>query len=250
MSRKQSASREDSASAAPAGRKPAARNKGVATARPGKAGKTATSAPRLESSLPATRTPARYAAKQTIFRQGDPTGWVYQIGSGRVQLSVLSAHGKTAMIALLGPGDFLGEGCLAGQAFHLATATALVETEVFRIRRATMVRLLRDRNGLADRFMAFLLSRTIEIEADLVDQLFNSSERRLARVLLLLANVGKSATMEPIVPKISQEMLAARVGTTRSRINYFMNKFRKLGFIEYNGGLKVHSSLVNVIVHD
>ena len=234
--------RRGGSKAAPAETKKASRKKSVATAKTGKA----TTALRLAPGFSA----SRYAAKDPIFRQGEPTGWVYQIENGSVQLSVVSEHGKAAVIALLGPGDFLGEGCLAGQAFHLATATALADTEVVKIRRAAMARQLHERNGLADRFMAFLLSRTIEIEADLVDQLFNSSERRLARVLLLLANFGKNGSMEPVVPKISQEMLAARVGTTRSRINYFMNKFRKLGFIEYNGNLKVHSSLVNVIVHD
>jgi CRP-like cAMP-binding protein len=196
------------------------------------------------------RTALRFAPKQTLFRQGEPTGWIYQILAGRVQLSVVSAQGKAAVVALLGPGDFLGEGCLAGQAFHLSTAMAMVETVVVRFRRVAMVRMLREKSEFSERFMAFLLSRTIEIQADLVDQLFNSSERRLARVLLLLANFGKNGTMETIVPKISQELLAARVGTTRSRINFFMNKFRKLGLIEYNGGLKVHSSLVNVIVHE
>jgi CRP-like cAMP-binding protein len=203
-----------------------------------------------DAGLVAAGPPLGYAPKQAVFRQGEPTGWIYQILEGRVQLSVVSAQGKAAVVALLGPGDFLGEGCLAGQAFHLSTATAMVETQVVRFRRAAMVRMLRERSEFSERFMGFLLSRTIEIQADLVDQLFNSSERRLARVLLLLANFGKNGSMETIVPKISQELLAARVGTTRSRINFFMNKFRKLGLIEYNGGLKVHSSLVNVIVHE
>lgn len=250
MRRKRPAGRQGSARAAPADTKKATPKQRVAIAKPGRAAKTAASGLPPTARVMATGVPARYEPKEAIFRQGDPTGSIYRIGSGRVQLSVVSTHGKAAVIALLGPGDFVGEGCLAGQAFHLATATALVETEVVRFRRAAMARLLRERNGMADQFMAFLLSRTMEIEADLVDQLFNSSERRLARVLLLLANFGKNGSMEPIVPKVSQEMLAARVGTTRSRINYFMNKFRKLGLIEYNGGLKVHSSLVNVIVHD
>ena len=195
------------------------------------------------------RSLAVYQSKAALFRQGDPTGSIYQIRKGQVQISVLSKQGKAAVIALLGVGDFVGEGTLAGQPLHLATATALVETEVLRITKATMVKMLHEQPAVSAKLMTFLLSRYIEIEADLVDHLFNSSERRLARVLLLLANFGKDGTMKTI-PKISQEMLAARVGTTRSRVNFFMNKFRELGFIEYNGSLKVHSSLLNVIVHD
>lgn len=189
-----------------------------------------------------------YRPKTKLFRQGDPTGSIFQIREGKVQISIVSKAGKAAVIALLGPGDFVGEGALAGQPVHLSTATALVETEVTKFSRAAMVELLHDPR-VSDVFTAFLLSRYIEIEADLVDQLFNSTERRLARVLLLLANFGKDGKMESI-PKISQELLAARVGTTRSRVNFFMNKFRKLGLIEYNGGLKVHSALMNIIVHD
>lgn len=150
----------------------------------------------------------------------------------------------------MGPGDFFGEGCLAGQPLHLATASAMAECTLVRIEKDIMLRGLRDEPEFSQMFMEFLLSRNIQIEADLVDQLFNSSEKRLARVLLLLASFGKDGKMETVIPQINQETLAARVGTTRSRINFFMNKFRKLGFIEYNGKLKVHSSLLNVIVHD
>jgi CRP/FNR family cyclic AMP-dependent transcriptional regulator len=162
----------------------------------------------------------------------------------------VSEQGKEGVIAILGPGDFFGEGCLAGQPLHIATASAMTESDVVRIEKDSMIRALRDDPMFSQRFMAFLLSRNVQFEADLVDQLFNSSEKRLARVLLLLANFGKNGKMETVIPQINQETLAARVGTTRSRINYFMNKFRKLGFIEYNGKLRVHSSLLNVIVHD
>jgi CRP-like cAMP-binding protein len=162
----------------------------------------------------------------------------------------VSEQGKEGVVAILDSGEFFGEGCLAGQPLQLATASALTRSKVTRITKQTMVGLIRDQPRFSQFFMAFLLSRNIAIEADLVDQLFNSSEKRLARVLLMLANYGKDGKMEPVIPHISQDMLAARVGTTRSRVNFFMNKFRNLGLIEYNGGLKVHSSLLNVIVHD
>jgi CRP-like cAMP-binding protein len=154
------------------------------------------------------------------------------------------------VIAILGVGDFFGEGCLAGQRSHMASASAMSASTVVRLEMDTMIGVLHDEPKLSEMFMAFLLSRNIQFEADLVDQLFNSSEKRLARVLLLLANFGKGGKLEKVIPKISQEVLAAKVGTTRPRINFFMNKFRKLGLIEYNGGLKVHSSLLNIIVHD
>ena len=185
-----------------------------------------------------------------IFRQGDPADAVYFVRSGRIQLTVVSDQGKEGIIALFGPGDFFGEGCLAGQPVRMATALATTVASLARMEKTTMIRLLHERLDFAEQFMAFLVSRNIQVEADLVDQLFNSSEKRLARLLLLLANFNNDGELKMIVPKISQEMLAARVGTTRSRINYFMNKFRRLGLIEYNGEVKVHTSLLNVIVHD
>ncbi|MEJ0011679.1 MAG: Crp/Fnr family transcriptional regulator [Bauldia sp.] len=185
-----------------------------------------------------------------IFRQGDTADAVFYVRSGRIQLTVVSDQGKEGVIALFAPGDFFGEGCLAGQPMRMATALATTAASIARIEKATMVRLLHDTPEFAQSFMAFLVSRNIQVEADLVDQLFNSSEKRLARLLLLLANFNNDGELKLIVPKISQEMLAARVGTTRSRINYFMNKFRRLGLIEYNGEVKVHTSLLNVIVHE
>ncbi len=196
------------------------------------------------------QTKEKYKRGQAIFRQGDDADAVYYIDKGKVQITVASKQGKEGVIAILEPGEFFGEGCLAGQPLHMATASALAEAGVIRIGKDTMIRLLHEHPAFSQRFMRFLLSRNVQIEADLVDQLFNSSEKRLARVLLLLAHFGKDGRMEPVIPKISQDILAARVGTTRSRINYFMNKFRKLGFIEYNGTLKVNSALLNVIVHD
>jgi CRP/FNR family transcriptional regulator, cyclic AMP receptor protein len=196
------------------------------------------------------RTKEKYKRGQAIFRQGDDADAVYFIEKGKVHITVASKQGKEGVIAILEPGEFFGEGGLAGQPLHMATASAMAEALVVRIDKEVMIRLLRENPGFSQLFMGFLLSRNVQIEADLVDQLFNSSEKRLARVLLLLAHFGKDGKMEPVLPKISQDLLAARVGTTRSRINYFMNKFRKLGFIEYNGTLKVNSALLNVIVHD
>jgi CRP/FNR family transcriptional regulator, cyclic AMP receptor protein len=196
------------------------------------------------------RTAERYQRKKIVFRQGDSADAVFYIQSGKIEVSVVSQQGKERVIAILNAGDFFGEGCLAGQPLHMASAIALAESAVIRIEKQAMVRVLHNEPAFSEMFTAFLLSRNIQFEADLVDQLFNSSERRLARVLLLLANFGKDGKLEPVIPKISQEILAARVGTTRSRINGFMNKFRKLGFIEYNGELKVHSGLLSVIVHD
>jgi CRP-like cAMP-binding protein len=196
------------------------------------------------------RSGAVFQSKQMIFRQGDAADAVYYIEAGKVQITVVSEHGKEGVIAMLEAGEFFGEGCLAGQPLRMASASATAKSTIVRIEKATMIRVLHEHPAFSELFTAFLLSRNIQIEADLVDQLFNSSERRLARLLLLLANFGKEGTMETIIPTINQDILAARVGTTRSRINFFMNKFRKLGFIEYNGGLKVHSSLLNVIVHE
>jgi CRP/FNR family cyclic AMP-dependent transcriptional regulator len=202
------------------------------------------------SSVGVGRSLVKYPAKKIVFQQGDPADTVFYIQSGKIQIGVVSEHGKDAVIAMLGPGDFFGEGCLTGQPLYLSSATAMSESTIARIEKQAMIRVLRDEPTFSEIFVRFLLGRNIQFEADLVDQLFNSSERRLARVLLLLANFGKEGKLETVIPKISQEVLAAKVGTTRSRINFFMNKFRKLGFIEYNGGLHVHSGLLNVIVHD
>jgi CRP-like cAMP-binding protein len=190
-------------------------------------------------------------AHDVVFRQGEPADAVFYILTGKVQLTVLSDHGKKAFIALFGPGDFFGEGCLAGQSIRLASAVATIATSLVRIDKATMVRLLHERVDFSEKFTAFLVSRNIQVEADLVDQLFNSSEKRLARLLLLLADFNNNGELQPIAPKISQELLAERVGTTRPRINYFMNKFRRLGFIEYNKTrIDVHPALITFIACD
>ncbi len=202
------------------------------------------------ASVGAGRTAVKYERGQPIFRQGDAADAVFYIEKGKAQITVVSEQGKEGVIGMLNAGEFLGEGCLAGQPLHLASASTTAESSIVRIEKEAMIRALRDEPTFSQLFMAYLLSRNVQIEADLVDQLFNSSEKRLARVLLLLAHFGKDGKLDLVIPHINQEILAARVGTTRSRINYFMNKFRKLGFIEYNGNLKVHSSLLNVIVHD
>lgn len=196
------------------------------------------------------RSTTKYRPQASIFIQGDPADAVFFIEKGKVQLTVISDQGKEGVIAMPSAGEFFGEGCLAGQPLHIASATAMSSSTIARIEKETMVRVIHEQPALSEMFMAFLLSRNAQFEADLVDQLFNSSEKRLARILLLLANFGKEGKLETVIPRISQETLAARVGTTRSRINHFMNKFRKLGLIEYNGELKVHTSLLNVIVHD
>ena len=188
--------------------------------------------------------------RESIYSQGDPADAVFYVKTGRIQLAVVSDQGKEGIIAVFGPGDFFGEGCLAGQSVRMASAAATVVSTIMRIDKDVMARLLREKQEFSEKFMAFLVTRNIQVEADLVDQLFNSSEKRLARLLLLLANFNNDGELRPIMPKISQEMLAARVGTTRSRVNYFMNKFRRLGLIEYNGSVKVHTALLNVIVHD
>ena len=192
----------------------------------------------------------RLAARKIVFEQGDAADAVFFVRSGRVQLTVLSRQGKEGVIALFGPGEFFGEGCLAGQTVRLASAITTVVSNVVRIDRASMIGLLRERPDFSEKFMAFLLGRNIQVEADLVDQLFNSSEKRLARLLLLLANFNNDGELRPITPKISQDVLAARIGTTRPNVNRFVNKFRKLGLIEYNGEIKVHTALLNVVVHD
>jgi CRP/FNR family transcriptional regulator, cyclic AMP receptor protein len=194
---------------------------------------------------------ASYARKEVVFSQGDPCDSVLYVRTGAIQLSVLSHSGKEAVIATLGPGDFLGEGALSGQPVRLETATATVATTTLVVPKKQMIRLLHSQHTFADKFIAHMLVRNARLEADLVDQLFNSSEKRLARTLLLLARYGQEGD-RPLgkLPKISQETLAEMVGTTRSRVNFFMNKFKKLGFVEYNGGLKVNPSLLTVVVHD
>jgi CRP/FNR family cyclic AMP-dependent transcriptional regulator len=187
--------------------------------------------------------------KQTIFAQGDPSDAVFYIQNGKVKLTVVSNDGKEATIGILSEGDFFGEGCLAGQSRRMASATALTDAAVLRIEKSAMMRVLHREHTLSDMFVAYLLARNIRYEEDLVDQLFNSSEKRLARILLLLAHFGKEGTPETVVPKIGQETLAEMVGTTRSRVSFFMNRFRKLGFIDYNSkGLQVHSSLLNIVL--
>jgi len=195
-------------------------------------------------------TSKEYRKKSTVFSQGSRADSVFYIEKGKVKLTVISTRGKEAVVAILGSGDFFGEGCLAGQPLRMATATAITECSLLRLQKETMVRMLHNEPVLSELFMSYLLSRNVRIEEDLVDQLFNSSEKRLARILLLLTRFGKDGQHEPVVPKISQETLAEMVGTTRSRVSFFMNKFRKLGFIEYNGGLNVHSSLLNIVLHD
>lgn len=196
------------------------------------------------------RTIVELRERAALFSQGDPADRVFYILKGKVTLTVVSAQGKEAVIAVLGPDSFVGEGCLAGQRLRMATATAMTDGSVVRLKKEAMIRLLHEQPAFAELFTAYLLSRNIRVEEDLVDQLFNSSEKRLARILLLLAHVGKQEKSELVVPKVSQELLADMIGTTRARVSFFMNKFRKLGLIEYNGGLRVHSSLLNIVVHD
>jgi CRP/FNR family transcriptional regulator, cyclic AMP receptor protein len=185
-----------------------------------------------------------------IYRQGDPAQAVMYLQKGRVKLSVISGGGKEAVLGVLGRGDFFGEGCLAGQAVRMGSVTSMITTTVLVIAKDRMSRLLHEQPELSSLFIAYMLARNIRIEEDLVDQLFNSSEKRLARILLLLARYGKQEESQRIIPKVSQEVLAEMVGTTRSRVNFFMNKFRKLGFIEYNGDLKIHDSLMSVVLHE
>jgi CRP-like cAMP-binding protein len=196
------------------------------------------------------RTLADYKKNQRIFSQGDPADAIFYIQTGKVKLTVVSKQGKEAVVAILGADDFFGEGCLAGQSLRMAGAAAMSDSSIMRLEKPGVIRLLHDEPAFSELFLQYLLSRNIRIEEDLVDLLFNSSEKRLARVLLLMANFGKEGKAEPVIPKISQETLAEIVGTTRSRVSFFMNRFRKLGFIEYNGRLEVHSSLLNVVLHD
>ena len=195
-----------------------------------------------------------FAKKQGIFAQGDPADAVFYIQKGKVKLTVVSTTGREATIGILGEGDFFGEGTLAGQALRMGSAAAMTDCEIQRIDKKAMVSALHREHAFSDLFVAYLLARNVRYEEDLVDQLFNSSEKRLARVLLLLAHFGKDGVPETVIPKISQESLAEMVGTTRSRVSFFMNRFRKLGFVDYSGGpeggLQVHSSLLGVVLHD
>jgi CRP/FNR family transcriptional regulator, cyclic AMP receptor protein len=196
------------------------------------------------------RTVAVLKEGQTIFRQGDTTDAVFYLQKGKVKLAVTSKSGKEATIAFFGAGSFLGEESITGTQLRLATATTLTPTTVLKIDRKEMIRVLHEEPSFSELFVSYLLARNARIQEDLVDQLFNSSEKRLARALLLLAQFGKDGAPEKVIPKISQESLAAMIGTTRSRVSFFMNRFRKLGFIQYNGGLSVHSSLLNIVLHD
>jgi CRP/FNR family cyclic AMP-dependent transcriptional regulator len=202
----------------------------------------------LDAAGPA-RMVVKYRREEVVFSQGDPSTDVRYLQKGAVKLSVLSKIGKEAVVAMLAPGDFFGEGALAGQTVRIGTATAVAASTVLIIEKEAMVRLLHEEPTFSDRFINYMLTRNLRVEADLVDQLFNSSEKRLARTLLLLARYGQ-AHPQPTLPKISQETLAEMIGATRSRVNFFMNKFRKLGLIEYNGGLKINSSLLSIVLHD
>jgi CRP/FNR family cyclic AMP-dependent transcriptional regulator len=187
---------------------------------------------------------------QVVFAQGDSADAVFYIQRGKVKITVISEQGKEAVIAILGPRDFCGEGCLAGQPLRMATAATMTDCEILRLEKTTIIRVLHDEPAFSERFVSHLLARAIRVEGDLIDQLFNSSEKRLARALLLLANFGKEGRPEPIIAKVSQKTLAEMIGTTRSRVSFFMNKFRKLGFISYDGRIEVHSSLLSVVLHD
>ena len=196
------------------------------------------------------RSIGEYRKDEIVFSQGDRADAVFYIQSGKVKVTVVSEQGKEAVVAMLGTSDFFGEGCLAGQARRIATVATIMDSVIVRLEKAAIVRVIHQEPAFSEMFIAHLLARAIRVEADLVDQLFNSSEKRLARLLLLLANFGKDEKPEPILAKISQETLADMIGTTRSRVSFFMNKFRKLGLIDYNGCIEVHSSLLNVVLHD
>ena len=196
------------------------------------------------------RTITDYLTNRTIFSQGDPADSIFYIQKGKVKVTAVSSRGKEAVVAILTAGAFFGEGSLAGQPNRVASVSTMSECSIMRLEKAAVLRVLQDEPTFSAVFLHYLLSRNIRVEEDLVDHLFNSSEKRLARVLLLLANFGKDTEPEPVIAKISQETLAEIVGTTRSRVSFFMNRFRKLGFIDYNGGLHVHSSLLNIVLHD
>ena len=193
---------------------------------------------------------SKFGGKETVFAQGDPATEVMYIQEGGVRLSVVNETGREAVVAVLGPGDFFGEGCLAGQTICMATATTIAATTMLVIEKEEMIRVLHEEHEFSDRFIAYMLARNIRVEEDLIDQLFNSSEKRLARTLLLLARYGAQDQPQKVLPKVSQEMLAEMIGTTRSRVNFFMNKFRKLGFIQYNGEIHVNNSLLSVVLHE
>jgi CRP/FNR family transcriptional regulator, cyclic AMP receptor protein len=196
------------------------------------------------------RTISNYRKNQIIYTQGEAADSVFYIQSGKIKKTVVSEQGKEAVVALLGTGDFIGEGCLTGEALRLATVSAMTECVVVRLSKADITRVIHEEPAFAELFIKHLLARTLRVEEDLIDQLFNSSEKRLARTLLLLANFGKEGRPEPIIAKISQETLAEMIGTTRARVSFFMNKFRQLGLIDYNGHIEVHMSLLNVVLHD
>jgi CRP-like cAMP-binding protein len=202
------------------------------------------------SSAGVAKTISRYRRGTVIFAQGDPATSVMYLQTGGVKLSVISKAGKEAVVAMLGAGDFFGEGSLAGQLVRMGTASAIVDTDALVIEKSRMLRMLHNEPDMSDRFITHMLARNIRIEEDLIDQLFNSSEKRLARTLLLLARYGKQNKPQRVLPKVSQEVLAEMIGTTRSRVNFFMNRFRKLGFIEYNGEIKINNSLLSVVLHD
>jgi CRP/FNR family transcriptional regulator, cyclic AMP receptor protein len=202
------------------------------------------------SSVDGGRTISKYRRNKPIFAQGDTADSVFYIQDGSVKLTVVSERGKEAIVAIHGKGDFFGEGCLTGQPRRLATATAMTESVIMRLDKTSVVRVLREEPEFSNAFLAYLLARNARVEEDLVDQLFNSSEKRLARLLLIMANFGKEGRPDPVIARISPEALAEMIGTTRSRVSGFMNKFRKLGFIKYNGDLEVHNSLLNVVLHD
>jgi CRP/FNR family cyclic AMP-dependent transcriptional regulator len=220
------------------------------TVQPERKGKRAFNVQAFLDSAGVARKIVEYRRSQKIYVQGDHAMSVMYIQSGTLKLSVVNKVGKEAVVGILGPGDFFGEGCLAGQPVRMGTATAITATTILVIERKEMMRVLHSEHAVSDRFMSYILSRNIRIEEDLIDQLFNSSEKRLARTLLLLARYGKESEPEKMLPKVSQEMLAEMIGTTRTRVNFFMNKFRKLGFIRYNGGLQVRNSLLSVVLHE
>jgi CRP/FNR family cyclic AMP-dependent transcriptional regulator len=196
------------------------------------------------------RTISTYRKQQVLFSQGEPADAVFYIQKGKVKITVVSERGKEAVVAVMGADEFCGEGCLAGQPRRMATASAMTECEIMRLEKAAILRVLHEEPAFSEMFLSHLLTRTIRVEEDLVDQLFNSSEKRLARALLLLANFGKEGRPEPIIAPVSQETLAEMIGTTRSRVSFFMNKFRRLGFINYNGHLEVHTSLLSLVLHE
>jgi CRP/FNR family cyclic AMP-dependent transcriptional regulator len=202
------------------------------------------------STIDGGRTIATFTKKQRVFVQGDPSDAVFYIQRGKVRLSVVSKSGKEATIGILDEGAFFGEGCLAAQPLRMSTATTMTDCTLMQVDKKSMMEVIHREHSFSDMFVAYLLTRNIRYEEDLVDQLFNSSEKRLARILLLLAHFGKDGKPEVAIPQISQETLAEMVGTTRGRVNFFMNRFRKLGFVRYNGGLEVHPSLLNVVLHD